>query len=405
MSASPLAKERLYAPGPVEVPPQVLAALARPVPHHRSQAFRELFMRTRARLSELFCVEGEDVLIVTGSGTAGFEAAVFTALPQPSRVLALSAGKFGQRWAQLAARLGHEVSEFTAPAGDDFDLPSLRSLLAESRSLDAVTVVHSETSTGVLHDVEAVAGTVRETHPEALVIVDAVTSLAAAELRPLAWGLDAVVSGSQKGVMTPPGLAFVWLSQRTWSRGAAAEAPGASGPRTPGYYLDLRRELPKQRAGETAFTPAVSLVAGLDAALELLSAAGLKAVVAHRAALNAALLAAGKALGMRSFARPASPAVAALRVPDGVSASAVVAAARRRQVTIAGGQDELRDVIVRPSLLGWCDRYDAVVAATALEDALREVAPHLPHARGAAATAALSALDEATSRAAATGDA
>lgn len=387
MTSKVFDKERLYAPGPVEVPPQVLAALARPVAHHRSPAFRELFTRTRSRLAEVFGVAGDDVLIVTGSGTAGFEAALATALAPGSAVLALSGGKFGERWAQLASAFGHQVTTLAAEPGADFDLAELAAALSALPRLDAVSVVHSETSTGVLHDVAGVARAVRDAHPDALVLVDAVTSLAAAELRPLAWGLDAVVAGSQKGVMTPPGLAFVWLSQRAWRRAQARPATGT------GFYLDLRRELPKQRVGETAFTPAVSLVAGLDLALDLLLESAPEALWHHRQTLNEALLAAGEALGMRRFARPPSPAVAALSVPAGVDAGSLVAAARRRGVTLAGGQDALKARLLRPSLLGWCDRYDAVVVAAALEDALLEVAPRLAFERGAAVAAALRALD------------
>ncbi len=398
-------KERLYAPGPVEVPPQVLAALARPVAHHRSPAFIELFGRARRRLSELFRVEGEDVLIVTGSGTAGFEAALGTALAPGSQVLSLCAGKFGERWAKLAARLGHDVRTLTAEYGSDFDSDELARVLEAAPRLDAVTVVHSETSTGVLHDVERIAGAVRAKRPQALVIVDAVTSLGAAELLPLAWGLDGVVSGSQKGVMSPPGLGFVWLSGRAWERaaaagpsggagsGSAATDRGATGHGSSSYYLDLRRELPMQRKGETAFTPAVSLVAALDAALELLSAVPIEDLWGHRARLNEAVLSAGEALGMRRFAQRSSPAVAALTAPDGVAAPALVGAMLRRGVTAAGGQDALRGTLLRPSLLGWSDRYDAVVVAAALEDALREVAPALDFRRGAGVAAALGALD------------
>ncbi len=386
-----LLKERLYAPGPVEVPPQVLAALARPVEHHRSRAFTELFLRTRSRLAELFCVDGQedgqDVLIVTGSGTAGFEAALGTALAPGSRVMALSAGKFGERWAKLAARLGHAVTPFTSEYGADFDLSELERTLTSLPALAAVTVVHSETSTGVLHDVERIARVVRAAHPEALVVVDAVTSLGAAELRPLAWDLDVVVSGSQKGVMTPPGLAFAWLSQRGWARAEAAARSGTN------YYLDLRRELQVQRKGETAFTPAVSLVAALDAALELLLAVPLSELWRHRARLNEAVLSAGEALRMERFAARSSPAVAALTVPDGVPAPAVVDALLGRGLTIAGGQDSLKPTLIRPSLLGWCDGYDVVVVAAALEDALLEVAPEAVPTRGAAVAAALAALD------------
>ena len=374
-------RPRLLAPGPVEVPPAVLEALARPVEHHRSPAFVATFARARRRLADVMAVPGDDVLIVTGSGTAGFEAALATAVPRGGTVLALVGGKFGARWAAMAEALGHPVVRVSAPPGGDFDLAVVAERLRTTADLAAVTVVHSETSTGVLHDVEAVAAAVRRERPEALVIVDAVTSLAAAELRPREWGLDAVVSGSQKGVMTPPGLAFVWLSERAW---APAARPAA-------YYLDLRRERPQQARGQTAYTPAVSLVTGLDVALGMLLEEGPDAVRRRRAALNEALLAAGVALGMSRFAARPSPAVAALAVPAGVSAPDVVRAARARGATLAGGQDELAPTLLRPSLLGYADRYDAVAAAQLLEDALRDVVPATPV--GVAVPAALRALD------------
>lgn len=378
-------RERLLAPGPVEVPPAVLEAVARPVPHHRAAAARETFLSARSRLARVFMVPGDDVLIVTGSGTAGFEAALVSSVPAGGTVLALQAGKFGERWAGMAERLGYAVERFTAEPGAEFDAAALADRLRALPDLAAVTLVHSETSTGALHDVKALAALVRAERPDALVLVDAVTSLACAELRPREWGLDAVVSGSQKGVMTPPGLAFVWLSERGWERAAKSAQPR--------YYLDLHRERRKQAAGETAYTPAVSLVAGLDVALGLLLAEGLEAVWRRRAALNAGLLAAGVALGMRPLAHRPSPAVAALLVPDGVSAPDVVKAARARGAVVAGGQDELGPVLLRPSLLGHADRYDAIGAAQLLEDALADVQVGAP--RGVAAVAALRAMDEA----------
>lgn len=376
-------KPRLLAPGPVEVPPAVLEALARPVTHHRAPAFRETFLRARERLATVFSVPGDDVLIVTGSGTAGFEAALVSAVPAGDRVLALHAGRFGERWAAMAESLGYQVEHLEAAPGAEFDLSEVAERLDATSQLAAVTLVHSETSTGALHDVRAVAELVRRVRPEALVLVDAVTSLACAELRPLEWGLDAVVSGSQKGVMTPPGLAFVWLSERAWQRSGEAGRAGS-------YYLDLHRERAKQAGGQTAFTPAVSLVAGLDVALGMLLDEGLENVWRRRAGLNAALLAAGGALGLRQFAARPSPAVAALVVPEGIGARAVLSAARARGATLAGGQGELAGTIIRPSLLGYADRYDAVAAAQLLEDALHDVDADTP--KGVAVPAALRAL-------------
>jgi len=376
-------KPRLLAPGPVEVPPAVLEALARPVAHHRAPAFRETFLRARERLATVFSVPGDDVLIVTGSGTAGFEAALVSAVPAGDRVLALHAGRFGERWAAMAESLGYQVEHLEAAPGAEFDLSEVAERLDATSQLAAVTLVHSETSTGALHDVRAVAELVRRVRPEALVLVDAVTSLACAELRPLEWGLDAVVSGSQKGVMTPPGLAFVWLSERAWQRSGEAGRAGS-------YYLGLHRERAKQAGGQTAFTPAVSLVAGLDVALGMLLDEGLENVWRRRAGLNAALLAAGGALGLRQFAARPSPAVAALVVPEGIGARAVLSAARARGATLAGGQGELAGTIIRPSLLGYADRYDAVAAAQLLEDALHDVDADTP--QGVAVPAALRAL-------------
>jgi aspartate aminotransferase-like enzyme len=193
----PAPKPRLFAPGPVPVAPEVLAALAQPVVHHRTAAFRATFLRVRAALAELAEVPGDDVLLVSGSGTSAFEGALLASVPRGGAVLALTGGKFGERWADLARRFGYAVRELDAPWGRAHDPQAVVDALRAGPVPDAVTVVHSETSTGVLHDVAAIAAAIRSVAPEALVLVDAVTSLAAAELRPRDWGLDAVVSGSQ----------------------------------------------------------------------------------------------------------------------------------------------------------------------------------------------------------------
>lgn len=378
-------KPRLLAPGPVEVPPDVLEAMARPVVHHRSPEFRSRLLRVREGLARLACVPGDDVTVVTGSGTAGFEAAFLAAVPAGAPVLATHAGKFGERWAGLARRHGHETIEVTAPWGAALAPERVADALRRRPDVRAVTVVHSETSTGALHDVAAIAAAVRAAAPDALVLVDAVSSLAAAELRPRDWGLDAVAAGSQKGVMVPPGLAFAWLSERAWATGEEGRG---------GTYLDLRDERARQRDGTTGSTPAVSLVAGLEAALPLLLHDGPEALWARRRRLNDALLAAGRAAGLARYAERPSPAVAALRTPPGVSAPDVVAALARRGVRIGGGQDAAKPHLLRPSLLGWADDFDALGLAATLESALREVGADVP--RGAAVAAAMETLEAAT---------
>jgi aspartate aminotransferase-like enzyme len=380
-------KARLFAPGPVPVHPDVLAALARPVLHHRTPEFRALFGRVRAALAEVCEVPGDDVLVVSGSGTSAFEATLLASVPAGGRVVALTGGVFGERWATLARRFGFDVRVVDVPWGRAFDPQRVADELRAGPTPDAVTVVHSETSTGVLHDVAAIAAAVRSVAPDALVLVDAVTSLAVAELRPLAWGLDAVVSGSQKGVRLPPGLGFAWLSERAWAR---VPDPAA---RVPAFSLDLHAERPKQRAGDAGATPPVSLVAAAEVGLAQLLAEPAPARWAAKERLNRALLAAGTAIGARAFAERPSPALAALATPADVDAAAVVRALADRGVRVAGGQQRLKATLLRPSALGDVDGYDVVLVAAALEDAFRDVGATVAY--GAATAAALAVLGEA----------
>lgn len=363
------------------VPPPVLEALARPVIHHRSPEFKRLLLQVREQLSAVFRVGGEDVVLLTGSGTAAFEAAMLACVPAGGEVLSLVSGRFGERWSQLARRYGFAVSELRTAPGTEFDPEQLTETVARLPRLAAVTVVHSETSTGMLHDVARIAGLIKRERPDVLLLVDAVTSLAVAELEPLEWGLDAVVSGSQKGVMSPPGLSFAWLSERAWARDADLVPTG---------YLDLRREREKQRSGQTVSTPATSLVAGLAVALELILEQGVERRWSEKARLNTALLAGGVALGLSPLAERPSPALAALLTPEGIDAPAVVAALRAAGVYIAGGEGDLKPRLLRPSLLGWSDRHDLMALCAALETALGSVGASVP--AGAATAAAAVAL-------------
>lgn len=369
-------KTRLYAPGPVEVPPQVLEATARPVVHHRTAAFKELFLRTRAKLAEVACVPGEDVLILAGSGTAGFEAGLLACVAQGAKVVGINAGKFGERWVKLARHYGYEVAELTLPWGKAAEPGVVRAFLKDHPDAAAVMTTHSETSTGVLHDVEGIASVVRETVPDALFLVDTVTSLGVTEVRPNDWGLDGIFSGSQKGLMTPPGLAFAWLSERAWA---------SDNNLNPTFYLDLRKERRQQQAGQTAYTPAVSLVAGLEVALDMLLEEGLANVWGRRDTLNRAVLAGAVALGCRPYAERPSAAVAALYAPDGLAAPDIVKGFSARGMRIAGGQDDAKPVLFRPSVMGYADRYDALTIVAALGEILQELGQDVSPAAGLAA--------------------
>jgi len=264
------------APGPTPVPPEVLAAGALPVLHHRGPDFRAVMYRTLARLQEV-CRTRNDVLLFTASGSAAFESAVVNLLSPGERVLAVMAGEFGERWAALARAYGVEVQELRYAWGETPRADDVRTRLEETGA-KVVFVVHSETSTGVVSDVQALSQAGRDTG--ALVVVDAVSSLGAVPLETDAWGLDVVVAGSQKALMTPPGLSVVTVSEAAWNRSQVAALPR--------FYLDWERMRASLETGSTPFTPAVTIVAALDVALGLLLEEGLESAFARHAALGRA---------------------------------------------------------------------------------------------------------------------
>jgi len=374
----PLTRPRLLAPGPVETDPRTMLSLARPQIHHRTPEARQIVQEARERLKRLLGEADWEALITTTSGTGAFEAALVSLVPDGARVLCASAGKFGERWGDMAEVLGYAVTRLARPWGDVLDAQEVADA---ARGHAALLITHSETSTGALHDLEAIARTVKNTSPDCLILVDAVTSYAVAELRPGAWGVDAVISGSQKAVAGPPGLGFVFLSP------PGVERLGAN-PRR--YYLDLKKELKSQRAGETAQTPAINLIAALNESTERLLSVPLETLWAEKKRLNDALVAAGRALGCHPFAARVSPAVAALVPPRGTTGKHVASALTALGARAAAGQAPHQDALFRVSLMGYFDRYDALAAAGLLEDALRNLG--VPFERGAAVQAAWTAL-------------
>ncbi len=363
-------KKRLFAPGPVEVPPQVLQVMAEPMEHHRSKEFQDIFLETREKLATLALVPNEDVLILAATGTAAFEAGLLACVPKGSKVIGINAGKFGERWVKAARVYGYEVVELQLEWGKVATPESVAELLAKHPDVKALTTTHSETSTGALHDVKNIAKLAREQNPDLLILVDCVTSLGVTEVNPQDWGIDGMFSGSQKGLMIPPGLGFAWLSERAW-----ANADNLN----PSFYLDLRKERKVQNKGQTAYTAAVSLVKGLNAALTLLLDEGLEQVWQRRQSMNMAILEAAKALGCYPFAKRISPAVAALRAPEGLSAPDIVGGFAERGIRIAGGQDHAKPVLFRPSVMGYADPYDVVVVVAVLEDVLRSLGKEIPY--------------------------
>ena len=373
-------KRYLFTPGPTPVPPEVLAAMGAPVVHHRSPDFRPIYERCLARLREV-CRTESDVLLFTSSGTGAFESAVSNLVSPGEPHLVVSAGSFGERWAAMTTAYGADVDHLRYAWGETPDPDDVRARLA-AREAKAVWIVQSETSTGVVADVQALAEAAKDA--AALVVVDAVSSLGAVPCETDAWRLDVVVSGSQKALMTPPGLGLAAVSE------SALAAAGSS----PRFYFDWERTRKAQRVLDAPFTPAVSLVAALDVALGLLLDEGLDAAFDRHVRLGRAARAGAKAMGLELFSpdEDRSAVVTAVRVPEGIDSGELISAVRTRfGMTLANGQADLKGKIVRIGHIGWFDVFDITTALAAIELVLAELGADIE--RGVAVTAALEAYE------------
>lgn len=358
-------KRYLFTPGPTPVPPEVLAALAAPVVHHRSDDFRPLYRECLKRLKEV-CRTSSDVLLFTASGTGAMESAVANLCDPGSRVVVVSAGAFGERWIEIAERYGCVVSPLRYEWGEIPQAADIASLLEELGDARVVLLTHSETSTGVVSDLRAHAEAIRPSG--AHVVVDAVSSLGAVPLEMDEWGIDVVCSGSQKALMTPPGLAVAAVSDAVW------EPEGRTS--SPRYYFDWERTRKAQDVLDAPFTPAVSLVAGLNVALGLLLEEGLTAVFDRHVRLGRACRAGAKAMGLELFSPDddSSAVVTAIKSPGGVDAGELVGVLRDRYgVQLAKGHGTLGSTVFRIGHIGYYDVFDVAAALAAVELGLVEL--------------------------------
>jgi len=363
-----LRKTRLFTPGPTPLLPAAQVAMASAGMHHRTAEFRSLFTRTLADLKE-FIGTRNDVVLLASSGTGAMEASVSNLTSPGDQVLVLSAGKFGERWRDLTQAYSCQVELVSAAYGQTLSSAQIREKLTPG--VRAVYVQATESSTGVRHDVEAIAGLVRARAPEALLVVDAITGLGTTRLEVDGWGIDVIIGGSQKALMIPPGLAYLAVSERAWQR--------AESTRSPRYYFDLRRERKAAAKGESAYTPATTLIAALGAALEYLRQGGdgSLAVGRDRLIAGAELCAqmtrsAVAALGLRLFA-PTAPASALTAVvpPAGLDSGKIVAGLRENfGAVVANGQGEMKGQLFRVAHIGYYDYLDTIGVVGALEHVL-----------------------------------
>ncbi|PSB64579.1 aminotransferase [Chroococcidiopsis cubana CCALA 043] len=360
-------KLMLMIPGPTPVPEAALLALAKHPIGHRTSEFSNILAEVTANLKWLHQTES-DVLMLTASGTGAVEAGIINFLSPGDRVLVGCNGKFGDRWGEVAEAYGLQVEKITAEWGQPLDPAVFAQKLAadKDKQIKAVILTHSETSTGVLNDLEAIVSHVKE-HGEALMILDAVTSLGAYNVPMDALGIDVIASGSQKGYMIPPGLGFVAVSAKAWEAYKTAKLPK--------YYLDLGKYRKSTAKNTTPFTPPVNLIVALHATLKMMREEGLESIFARHQRLTQATREAVKALNLPLFAADncASPAITSV-APDRVDAEQIRSILKKKfDIALAGGQDHLKGKIFRIGHLGFVSDRDILSAIGALEVALREL--------------------------------
>lgn len=352
-------KKYLLAPGPTGVPEEVLLEMAKPMIHHRTSEFSATFKGVADKLKLLFGTT-QQVLMLAGSGTASMEAAMINTMSEGDTILVVNAGKFGSRWIDIAERFGVEVISIDLDWGASVSVNDVKKVLDTHSDIKAVFVQGSETSTTASHPIEGL-GELIKGYEDVLLIVDGITSVGVVETKMDDWGIDVLVTGSQKAFMLPPGLAFIALSEKAWAKTETSDLPK--------YYLDLKKERKSQGNDTTAYTPAVTLINGLNKVLDMMLDEGLENVYQRHEICRKATTAAVTALGFELLAEeiPSSAATGIL-LPEGFDGGKFVKYMRETVgITFAGGQDHLKGKILRISHLGYHDVFDTLTAITALE--------------------------------------
>ncbi len=355
-------KTRLFTPGPVMVPEKVLLKMAEPIFHHRTPRYENLFREVSAKLKKLFMTDG-DVFVLASSGSGGMETAVVNILSKGDRAVAVRGGKFGERWHDICVAYGIETIPIDVEWGYAVTPEQIKKALDDNPGVKAVFTTQSETSTGVLTDLKAIGEVMRGY--DAALVTDAVSGLGVHELRPDEWGVDMVISGSQKTIMLPPGLGFISVSKNSWGMVERSNLPK--------YYWDLKKYKKSLEKNQNPFTPPVSLIVGLNETLDIILAEGLENMWKSHALHAKAMRAGVKAIGLELFAKDPSNVLTTVALPSSVDGGALVKAMKKNGVFPAGGQESLKGKIIRISHIGYLDKYDVLTALSGLETSLKEI--------------------------------
>lgn len=371
-------KTRLFTPGPTPLSPVVLQAMGKNIPHHRTDEFRAIFKGAREGLQRFFKTS-QDVLILSCSGSGGMEAALVNTLSTGDTMLALVAGNFGERWANIGKAHGMDVQILEAEWGTAVKPEAVKAALDANPKIRGVFVQHNESSTGVKHDIKSIAAVVKE-RTDVILVVDAISGMGAMALHTEEWGVDVVVVGSQKALALPPGMAFVSVNEKAWQRTQTTKSPK--------FYFDLLRERKNQVNFESAWTPPISLVVALDAVLKDLEAAGgVDVLVKNAGTLAAMTRGAAQALGLPLLApNDYGDALTALKAPAGIEIGKITKILKGEfKSEVAGGQGKLKGQIMRVAHLGYYDATDILGLIGTLEIALHRVGHKFTPGAGIAA--------------------
>lgn len=357
-------KSYLLTPGPTPLPPEVLSAMGRPIIHHRTPQFKKMFTGVNENLRSIFQTKS-DILTFASSGTGAMEACVVNLLSPGDKAVVVKGGKFGERWAEICQHFGIEVVGADVEWGESVE-PALIAEILKNKGgeIKAVFTTLCETSTGALTDIEAIGKIVSAS--EAVLVVDAISALGSMNLETDNWNVDIVVSGSQKGLMIPPGLSFVSVSDKAWKL--------VESSRSPSYYFNFKEYKKFLAQNDIPFTPAVTLIIALTEALKIICGEGLENVLRRHRLLAQATRQAVKALGLRLFASHPADIITAVEAPDNIDGQELVKLMREKfGVTIAGGQGKLKGKIFRIAHMGYIGKFDIITAISALEMALAEL--------------------------------
>jgi aspartate aminotransferase-like enzyme len=370
-----MVKRYLLAPGPTAIPPEVLLKMAEPIIHHRNPLFEAVVAEVRDDLKWLFGTKNE-VLLFASSGTGAMEGAVTNMLSPGDKAICVRSGKFGERWANICQAYGIEVVNVDVEWGEELDPLEIEKVLKANPDAKAVYTQATETSTGMRFSTKEIAAIVRN-YP-AIMVVDGITGVGVFDLPMDAWGIDILISGSQKALMLPPGLAFAGVSDKAWELNKTSKCPK--------FYFNWAKELTNLQDNQTAWTPAISLIIGLNASLKMLKQEGLENVYRRNELLAKATREGAKALGLKVFGKNPSPAVTTICAPEGIDGQDIYKTLwKKYNVTGAGGQGQLKGKAFRIATLGYAEKYDVLTAIAALEFALRDLGYQFEMGKGVAA--------------------